>query len=69
MKFSRHYLKAWRDYRGYTQAQLADMICKNTYMVWRYENGKSGINQPTLDALSIALNTSRANILDFPPPK
>jgi transcriptional regulator with XRE-family HTH domain len=69
MQFSKHYLKEWRIYREYTQAHLADMICKNVYMVWRYENGMSGLNQPTLDALAIALDTTRANILDFPPPK
>jgi hypothetical protein len=44
------------------------MVCRNTYMVWRYENHKSGLSQPILDALALALDTSRANILDYPPP-
>jgi transcriptional regulator with XRE-family HTH domain len=65
--FSRHYLREWREFRGLTQEELAELILRTTMTVWRIENRKSGLTQVVLDSLAKVLNTTRGAILDHPP--
>ena len=68
-KYSKHYLRAWRRFRHMTQGMLAYQINKTEQTVWRLENGKTGLHQDMLDALAVALQTSRGSILDVDPRK
>ena len=52
-----------------TQGMLAYQINKTEQTVWRLENGKTGLHQDMLDALAVALQTSRGAILDIDPRK
>ncbi len=42
-------LREWRDKRGYTQEELADLLGVSYQQIWRYESGK---NDPTGDSLA-----------------
>jgi transcriptional regulator with XRE-family HTH domain len=42
-------LREWRDKRGYTQENLADLLGISSQQIYRYESGK---NDPTADLLS-----------------
>ena len=68
-KYSKHHLRAWRRFRNMTQGMLAYQINKTEQTVWRLENGKTGLHQDMLDALAVALQTSRGAILDVDPRK
>jgi transcriptional regulator with XRE-family HTH domain len=67
MMNNQHYLRAWRHKRHLTQEMLGDMVGKVKQTILRYESGYSEIPLGVLGKLAVALDTSRANILDNPP--
>lgn len=66
-KFSRHFLKEWRDKRGLTQERLGELVDRSHASIQRMEARQQAITQPVLDDLAVALKTTRGAILDRPP--
>lgn len=56
-------IQQFRKAKGYTQADLAEIIDMNTKNVSRLENGTMGLSLPTLMALCITLEVSADYIL------
>lgn len=68
------YLKAWREYRGYTQERLAERVEPRAEgeplsgaTISRYERGKQNYRQETLEALAVALDCTVVELLSRPP--
>lgn len=59
----RTFIREWRDYRGYTQEQLGDMIGVSHATIGRVENGKKPYDQQLLELLADALTTDPASLL------
>lgn len=62
-----NHLKAWRDYRGLTQAELAAKVGTNSNMIGYLESGERGLSAKWLRKLADALDTSPGMILDHDP--
>lgn len=62
-----NHLKAWREYRELTQAQLAERVGTNSNMIGYLEVGERGLNAKWLRKLSDALDTTPGMILDHDP--
>ena len=62
-----NHLKAWRDFRGLTQAELAAKVGTNSNMIGYLENGERGLSAKWLRKLADALDTSPGMILDHDP--
>jgi transcriptional regulator with XRE-family HTH domain len=60
---SRHFVRAWRKYRGLTQEQLADRIGVSGSNISLLESGKQNYTQRILEELALALGTSPASLL------
>lgn len=56
-------IQQFRKAKGYTQADLAEIIEMNTKNVSRLENGTMGLSLPTLIALCVTLDASADYIL------
>lgn len=65
----RIFLKEWRQYRGYTQEQLAEMVDWSVGNVSQLERGLQGYSQEGLEALAEALNCDPGHILTVDPTK
>jgi transcriptional regulator with XRE-family HTH domain len=63
----RNYLKAWREFRGLTQEQLAEKIDTTGGVVSMLESGDRKLSPKWLRRLAPALNTSAGFILDHDP--
>lgn len=59
----RHFLKQWREYRGFNQAQLAERIGASVPNVSRIENFKQPYTQDFLELAAEALATDPASII------
>lgn len=61
----RHFIKEWREFRGLTQQQLAEMIGEDTKKgsISRIEDMTTGYTQDTLEAIANALGTHPATLL------
>ncbi len=59
----RHFLRAWRKYRGLTQEQLADRIGMSGSNISLLESGKQNYTQKILEELALALGTTPASLL------
>ncbi len=59
----RHFLRAWRKYRGLTQEQLADRIGMSGSNISLLESGKQNYTQRILEELALALGTTPASLL------
>ena len=62
-----NYLRAWREYRGLTQAQLADIIGTEGSVIGLLESGDRGLSDKWLRRLAPALETTPGLLLDFAP--
>jgi transcriptional regulator with XRE-family HTH domain len=68
--FSPTYLKAWRKHRGFSQALLADMAERTTFLIWKLENQYCGMSQSALERLHKVLKTpTKGTLFDRPPNK
>jgi transcriptional regulator with XRE-family HTH domain len=63
----RTYIKAWREYRGLTQDQLADLLETSTASVSRIESGQQAYTQDFLEACADALSADPASLLTRAP--
>lgn len=66
---SRHFIREWREYRGLTLEQVAELIDRTHASVQRIETRKQAVTQPVLDALARVLGATRGDLLDRPPPE
>jgi transcriptional regulator with XRE-family HTH domain len=66
-KFRRWFLKEWRQYRGYTQEQLADMVGMSVSNISQMERGAQGYSSEGLAALAEALRCEPGHLLMVDP--
>lgn len=66
-KPSVNHLRAWREYRGLTQAQLGDMVDTTDNVISMLESGDRQLSQKWLVKLAPALNTRAGFLLEFAP--
>lgn len=62
-----NFLKAWREFRGLTQQELADLVGTNANMIGYLENGERGLSAKWLRRLAPALDTTSGMLLDHDP--
>lgn len=62
-----NHLKAWREFRGMTQAELADLVDTNANMIGYLESGERGLSAKWLRRLAPALDTTPGLLLDHDP--
>jgi transcriptional regulator with XRE-family HTH domain len=62
-----NHLRAWREYRGLTQAQLGERVGTNSNMIGYLEAGERGLSAKWLRKLADALDTTPGMILDHDP--
>jgi transcriptional regulator with XRE-family HTH domain len=60
---TRHFIRAWRKYRGLTQAQLADRIGIDRSYLSNIETGRRRYDQPFLEAAADALRCAPADLI------
>ncbi|HXQ46266.1 MAG TPA: helix-turn-helix transcriptional regulator [Caulobacteraceae bacterium] len=59
----RHFIRAWRKYRGLTQAQLAERIGIDRSYLSNIETGRRRYDQPFLEAAAEALRCEPADLI------
>lgn len=62
-----NHLKAWRDYRKLTQAELAALVETNANMIGYLESGERGLSAKWLRRLADALKITPGHLLDHDP--
>lgn len=62
-----NFLKAWREFRGLTQQELADRVETNANMIGYLESGERGLSAKWLRRLAPALETTPGMLLDHDP--
>lgn len=62
-----NHLRAWREFRGRTQAELAEKVGTNSNMIGYLESGERGLSAKWLRKLADALDTTPGMILDHDP--
>lgn len=62
-----NHLKAWREHRKMTQAQLAELVGTNANMIGYLESGERGLSAKWLRKLAPALNLTPGHLLDHNP--
>ena len=63
----RNYLKAWREFRGLSQDDLADKVDTTKSVISLLENEKRPLSSKWLRKLAEALDTQPGHILDHDP--
>jgi hypothetical protein len=58
-----HFLRAWREHRGLTPDQLAELVGTSAVNVWRIETLQDGYTQNFLEACAEALKTDPASLI------
>jgi transcriptional regulator with XRE-family HTH domain len=66
-KRRRHFIKEWREFRGFTQQQLADLLHTTKTSISRIEDRKTGYTQDFLEACGDALGAHPATLLSRSP--
>jgi transcriptional regulator with XRE-family HTH domain len=66
-KPSVNHLRAWREYRGLTQAQLAEMVDTTDNVISMLESGDRQLSSKWLNRLAPALRTRAGFLLEFAP--
>lgn len=61
------FLKAWRNYRGMTQEQVAEALDISRALVSKIENGKSPYSQAQIEAMARLYRASPGDLLDRDP--
>lgn len=62
-----NHLKAWRDFRKLTQAELAEKVGTNANMIGYLESGERGLSAKWLRKLADALEITPGHLLDHNP--
>lgn len=63
----RNYLKDWREYRGFKQEELADIVGTTKAVISLLENQKRPLSDKWLRKFADALKTTQGRILDTDP--
>lgn len=63
----RHFIRAWRKFRGMTQAELADLVAMATSSISQLETGKQDYSQETLEKIAGALDCAPGDLLSVDP--
>jgi transcriptional regulator with XRE-family HTH domain len=66
-KPSVNHLRAWREYRGLTQAQLAEMVDTTDNVISMLESGDRQLSPKWLERLADALRTKPGFLYQFSP--
>jgi len=66
-KPSANHLRAWREYRGLTQAQLGELVNTTDNVISMLESGGRQLSQKWLERLAPALRTRPGFLLEFAP--
>ena len=61
------HIKAWRKFRGLSQARLADRLGVTQSALSQLETGETAYVQPTLEAIADALQCAPADLIMRPP--
>ena len=64
---TRHFLRAWREYRKLSQEQMAGRVEMSRENYSRIENGKVPYNQDILEMSAVALNCTVSDLLERDP--
>lgn len=62
-----NHLRAWREFRGLSQAELAERVGTNQNMIGYLETGERGLSAKWLRKLAPALQTQPGHILEHDP--
>lgn len=62
-----NHLRAWREFRGMTQAALAEQVDTNANMIQYLETGERALSAKWLRRLAPALDTTPGMLLDHDP--
>lgn len=62
-----NHLRAWREYRGLTQAQLAELVDTTDNVISMLESGDRQLSPKWLNRLAGALNTRPGFLYEFSP--
>lgn len=62
-----NYLRAWREFRKLSQAELAESVGTNQNMIAYLESGERGLSAKWLRKLAPALKTTPGHLLDHDP--
>ena len=62
-----NHLRAWREFRGLSQSQLAELVDTNANMIGYLESGERGLSAKWLRRLAPALRTTPGMLLDHDP--
>lgn len=60
-------LRAWREFRGMTQLELAALVDTKSSVISELESGNIGLSQKWLSRLAPALGTTAGFLLDHDP--
>lgn len=66
-KPSANHLRAWREFKGLTQAELAELVGTADNVISLLESGDRGLSDKWLRKLAPALQTSPGFLLDYDP--
>jgi transcriptional regulator with XRE-family HTH domain len=61
------YFREWREFRGLTQEQLAELLGTGKSAVSKMERGENKYNQYSLEAWADALNCEPSDLISRPP--
>jgi transcriptional regulator with XRE-family HTH domain len=64
---TRTYIRAWREYRGLSQEQMAGRVDMSRENYSRIENGKVPYNQDVLEMAAVGLSCSTSDLLERDP--
>lgn len=59
----RHFLRAWRKFRGYTLEQVAERIGMTHQNLGKIERGQVSFTEPLLDLLADAYRTDKGSLI------
>lgn len=60
---TRYFFKEWRQHRGHTQEELAELVGLTGPSISQLENGKQGFTDTTLEAFAEALHCGPGDLL------
>lgn len=64
----RHFIREWREYRGFTQQKLADLLDTTKASISRIESLKQAYTQDFLEACADLLGVHPSDLLSRMPP-
>jgi transcriptional regulator with XRE-family HTH domain len=69
MPKTKHFIREWRQFRGYTQERLANLVDMSVSSISQLERGQQGYTEESLAKLAEALGCEPADLLSRDPNK